>query len=457
MSETTAEQQAPADARPAGRTSPGGAPGAGRYVARAQPAVPRNSSPLGRFLARAAALTAVLTAAGSLCGLLRDQTIAHLFGAGSDTDAFLVAWTVPEVAATLLIEDAMALLLVPAFSLALSARAARPAEGADRAAARRRPRPRMGPADRHVPAAVLRAGRWLRAPRARRSAAGAGAGAGPRRPGRGRRLHPADRADRPHLRRRRLLQRRAARPPQLHGARRHLHRLQPLHHRHDADAARRMGRAGRGRRGGARRGGDGSPPAPLLRPPAAVPQDAAAASARAAAKRAALLGFGLLAPGRLLRARPAGAGARRTVPGLLAAGRRHLASELRAEGRADADGVLADDLHRHLPGGGPRGRRGPRRAGQAPGGTRSDARGPGGAAGHGVRHRLRAADHRGPLPARRVHRRGHRRHRVGDAGVRARSARAQPGGGAHPAVLLRGQADLVPGGRRWRPGCSSPS
>ncbi|MFJ7998585.1 lipid II flippase MurJ [Streptomyces sp. NPDC096310] len=79
-----------------------------------------------RFLARAAFVTAALTAAGSLLGLLRDQTIAHLYGAGPDTDAFLVAWTVPEVAATLLIEDAMALILVPAFSLALARRAARP-------------------------------------------------------------------------------------------------------------------------------------------------------------------------------------------------------------------------------------------------------------------------------------------------------------------------------------------
>lgn len=75
-----------------------------------------------RFLARAALLTAILTAAGALLGLVRDQTIAHLYGAGPDTDAFLVAWTVPEVASTLLIEDAMALILVPAFSLALARR-----------------------------------------------------------------------------------------------------------------------------------------------------------------------------------------------------------------------------------------------------------------------------------------------------------------------------------------------
>ncbi|GAA2920447.1 murein biosynthesis integral membrane protein MurJ [Streptomyces enissocaesilis] len=79
---------------------------------------------LGRFLARAAAVTAGLTAAGALFGLVRDQAIAHLFGASVDSDAFLIAWTVPEMASTLLIEDAMALLLVPAFSHALARRAA---------------------------------------------------------------------------------------------------------------------------------------------------------------------------------------------------------------------------------------------------------------------------------------------------------------------------------------------
>ncbi|WP_424213276.1 murein biosynthesis integral membrane protein MurJ [Streptomyces sp. BI20] len=79
---------------------------------------------LGRTLAKAAAVTASLTAAGAVLGLLRDQSIAHLFGAGHDSDAFLVAWTVPEMASTLLIEDAMALLMVPAFSHALARRAA---------------------------------------------------------------------------------------------------------------------------------------------------------------------------------------------------------------------------------------------------------------------------------------------------------------------------------------------
>ncbi|MGW3474895.1 murein biosynthesis integral membrane protein MurJ [Streptomyces althioticus] len=80
-------------------------------------------TPSRRFLARAALVTAALSIAGSLLGLVRDQSLARLFGAGSDTDAFLVAWTVPEIAATLLIEDGLAIALIPAFSMALARRA----------------------------------------------------------------------------------------------------------------------------------------------------------------------------------------------------------------------------------------------------------------------------------------------------------------------------------------------
>ncbi|MGW6420503.1 lipid II flippase MurJ [Streptomyces sp. NPDC055055] len=78
------------------------------------------------FLAKAAAVTAALTALGALLGLVRDQILAGYFGAGAETDAFLVAWTVPEFASTLLIEDAMALILVPAFSRALARRPGSP-------------------------------------------------------------------------------------------------------------------------------------------------------------------------------------------------------------------------------------------------------------------------------------------------------------------------------------------
>ncbi|WP_052682399.1 lipid II flippase MurJ [Saccharothrix sp. ST-888] len=86
---------------------------------------PQTSARTG-FLARAFGVTALLSAAGSALGLLRDLLLARYFGANQGTDAFLVAWTVPETAAPLLIEDAMAFLMVPAFSLALVLREERP-------------------------------------------------------------------------------------------------------------------------------------------------------------------------------------------------------------------------------------------------------------------------------------------------------------------------------------------
>ncbi|WP_405545196.1 murein biosynthesis protein MurJ [Streptomyces phaeochromogenes] len=102
--------------------SPVAVPGA--RVAPCETAPPAEVAPPTRgFLAKATLVTAVLSIAGALLGLGRDQALAHLFGAGTETDAFLVAWTVPEVAATLLIEDGMAFVLVPAFSLAVARRA----------------------------------------------------------------------------------------------------------------------------------------------------------------------------------------------------------------------------------------------------------------------------------------------------------------------------------------------
>ncbi|MFD6327204.1 murein biosynthesis integral membrane protein MurJ [Streptomyces sp. NPDC058442] len=84
---------------------------------------PSSPSASRKFLARATLVTAALSIGGSLLGLVRDQSLARLFGAGSDTDAFLVAWTVPEISATLLIEDGLAIALIPAFSMALARRA----------------------------------------------------------------------------------------------------------------------------------------------------------------------------------------------------------------------------------------------------------------------------------------------------------------------------------------------
>ncbi|GGN54589.1 membrane protein [Streptomyces albiflavescens] len=94
---------------------------AARTVPRSPAKPPEPSS--HRFLARAAFVTIALSIVGALLGLGRDQALAHFFGAGSETDAFLVAWTVPECAATLLIEDGLAFVLIPAFSVAVARRA----------------------------------------------------------------------------------------------------------------------------------------------------------------------------------------------------------------------------------------------------------------------------------------------------------------------------------------------
>jgi putative peptidoglycan lipid II flippase len=83
-------------------------------------------------LVRAAVITVAVTMAGSLLGLFRDVFLARWFGADGGTDAFLVAWTVPETAFSLVVEGAMSLLMIPLFSRALSQARARDAARATR-------------------------------------------------------------------------------------------------------------------------------------------------------------------------------------------------------------------------------------------------------------------------------------------------------------------------------------
>ncbi|MEW2285549.1 lipid II flippase MurJ [Streptomyces sp. NPDC047841] len=110
-------------ARPAEAVTGAGPVGPLRPPVPPVPPPARHAPPTRRFLAQATLVTASLSMAAALLGLVRDQSLARLFGAGRDTDAFLVAWTVPEFAATLLIEDGLAFALIPAFSMALARRA----------------------------------------------------------------------------------------------------------------------------------------------------------------------------------------------------------------------------------------------------------------------------------------------------------------------------------------------
>lgn len=68
---------------------------------------------------RAVLVILLLTAAGRLLGFGRDLVLAALFGASAETDAFTVAWTVPETASPLLLEDALVYVLIPLFTLHL--------------------------------------------------------------------------------------------------------------------------------------------------------------------------------------------------------------------------------------------------------------------------------------------------------------------------------------------------
>ncbi|MBG0828115.1 polysaccharide biosynthesis C-terminal domain-containing protein [Planomonospora sp. ID67723] len=85
----------------------------------AKPPAGRHRAPLRRPFLRAVTVTAALVALGSALGFGRDLLLARFFGATGSTDAFLVAWTVPETVAPLLIEGAMAFLLIPVFSRAV--------------------------------------------------------------------------------------------------------------------------------------------------------------------------------------------------------------------------------------------------------------------------------------------------------------------------------------------------
>ena len=121
-------------ARPGDQVAGPGGPVAPAVASRPTAAVMSRPSASGRtaetgqsqLIVRASVISMALVAASAVLGLIRDLMIAAFFGADGGTDAFLMGWTVPESAQPLLIEGAMALVMVPAFSRALAS--ARPRE-----------------------------------------------------------------------------------------------------------------------------------------------------------------------------------------------------------------------------------------------------------------------------------------------------------------------------------------
>ena len=65
-----------------------------------------------------------------MLGLVRDQVLAYLFGAGDAMDAFRIAFRLPNVLRDLFAEGAMSAALVPTFTRALAQRRTGRAPGA---------------------------------------------------------------------------------------------------------------------------------------------------------------------------------------------------------------------------------------------------------------------------------------------------------------------------------------
>ena len=86
--------------------TPGAAP--------APPAVPAGGSATAR-LARSAGVMSAATLVSRLLGLVRDQVLAYLFGAGNAMDAFNVAARIPNLLRELFAEGAMSAAFVPTF------------------------------------------------------------------------------------------------------------------------------------------------------------------------------------------------------------------------------------------------------------------------------------------------------------------------------------------------------
>ena len=93
-------------------------PGAGARPASGTPAGPDPtggaSSPTAR-LAKSAGVVGAATLTSRILGLVRDQVLAYLFGAGNAMDAFNVATRIPNLMRDLFAEGAMSAALVPTF------------------------------------------------------------------------------------------------------------------------------------------------------------------------------------------------------------------------------------------------------------------------------------------------------------------------------------------------------
>src|SRR6476620_6173728 len=94
--------------------APGPDPEAGSVLS------PEITQPAARRLARSAGLIGVATMTSRVLGLVRDQVLAYLFGAGNAVDAYNVAFRIPNLVRDLFAEDAMSAAFVPTFTRVLT-------------------------------------------------------------------------------------------------------------------------------------------------------------------------------------------------------------------------------------------------------------------------------------------------------------------------------------------------
>ena len=86
----------------------------------ASPESPRGPSPQTTRLAKSAGIVGAATLTSRLLGLVRDQVLAYLFGAGNAMDAFNVAYRIPNLMRDLFAEGAMSAAFVPTFTRRLT-------------------------------------------------------------------------------------------------------------------------------------------------------------------------------------------------------------------------------------------------------------------------------------------------------------------------------------------------
>src|SRR5947207_7155380 len=77
---------------------------------------PNTLSTSGQRLAKFASITAAATLTSRILGLVREQVLAGLFGAGNEMDAFIVAFRIPNLVRDLFAEGAMSAAFVPTFT-----------------------------------------------------------------------------------------------------------------------------------------------------------------------------------------------------------------------------------------------------------------------------------------------------------------------------------------------------